>query len=111
MPVSPGLVIFGSYIIWFWLVFSRTTAWSIRTDSRGDGDSTPAPARSVSFNAKGLPRPRSVGRNPSWDNTSFSMAIPPPLVVNAGAVQDTGMRSEEHTSELQSRGLISYAVF
>src|ERR1043165_117195 len=42
---------------------------------------------------------------------NVNSCLGPNLVPNPGFEQVTSCRSEEHTSELQSRGLISYAVF
>src|ERR1043165_10084749 len=38
-------------------------------------------------------------------------ALPPEFVIGRAEVDEVTVRSEEQTSELQSRGLISYAVF
>src|SRR5213596_3853554 len=54
---------------------------------------------------------RSRPRSSSSRRTRDSSATPPPASARCSARRATWSRSEEHTSELQSHGLISYAVF
>src|ERR1043165_1117941 len=55
-------------------------------------------------------RKRETGLTDKPDRAKGTVALPELRKGNIGLVVATQIRSEEHTSELQSRGLISYAV-